>query len=716
MENKETEYKKLMDIIGSYMSSENIDLINNYYNYALKIYDGMTRMTGEEYICHSIRVAKILADLHMDTLTIGCALIHEAITLELATPEEIDNKFGVDALTILTSLSKLSHLKRTFTKNNNDADKYRRIVVGLSENPISLFIKLADRLDNLRTMYPHSTDHIKEVVMETEKVYIPIAHRLGIKSMKSELEDLCLQYSNTELYNEVLEKINASRSELETSLYKMRDEIISILNEHEIKYEITYRVKSVRGIANKLLLGKKWEEIYDLLGLRILLDKTEDCYLVVGLIHSKFRPIPKRFKDFIANPKNNMYQSLHTTVFGVDNRIYEVQIRTYEMNEIAEHGVASHWSYKEKTDGSKTSELETKLAQFRTLIEVNDMENNSDFFKDLSNSITKEFIYIFTPKGDIIELPDESTPIDFAYKIHSEVGNTTIGALVNGKLVSLDYKLQDGDIVDLKTQKGKSPSKAWLKFVKTENAKSRIRSYFYKKEKDKSIETGDELLKEEIKKRRYNNSDLLNENVLNKLFSEIKVDTYDELCLGITSLKYTPTQIVNRLIDIFEPKKDDTIEKLLENKNIVKDTPNGKILIAGYGDILTSLANCCNPVLGDEIVGYITKGNGVSIHRKDCKMIDINGERIISAEWNDVVSDKYITNVRIFIDSSNDHLVDIISVATKSDVIVSSINNKGSNNDSDIYDLVCKVKNKESLDKFMNDLNGLSFISKVERL
>lgn len=716
MENKETEYKKLMDIIGSYMSSENIDIINNYYNYALKIYDGMTRMTGEEYICHSIRVAKILADLHMDTLTIGCALIHEAITLELATPEEIDNKFGVDALTILTSLSKLSHLKRTFTKNNNDADKYRRIVVGLSENPISLFIKLADRLDNLRTMYPHSTDHIKEVVMETEKVYIPIAHRLGIKSMKSELEDLCLQYSNTELYNEVLEKINASRSELETSLYKMRDEIISLLNEHEIKYEITYRVKSVRGIANKLLLGKKWEEIYDLLGLRILLDKTEDCYLVVGLIHSKFRPIPKRFKDFIANPKNNMYQSLHTTVFGVDNRIYEVQIRTYEMNEIAEHGVASHWSYKEKTDGSKTSELETKLAHFRTLIEVNDMENNSDFFKDLSNSITKEFIYIFTPKGDIIELPDESTPIDFAYKIHSEVGNTTIGALVNGKLVSLDYKLQDGDIVDLKTQKGKSPSKAWLKFVKTENAKSRIRSYFYKKEKDKSIETGDELLKEEIKKRRYNNSDLLNENVLNKLFSEIKVDTYDELCLGITSLKYTPTQIVNRLIDIFEPKKDDTIEKLLENKNIVKDTPNGKILIAGYGDILTSLANCCNPVLGDEIVGYITKGNGVSIHRKDCKMIDINSERIISAEWNDVVSDKYITNVRIYIDSSNDHLVDIISVATKSDVIVSSINNKGSNKDSDIYDLVCKVKNKENLDKFMNDLNGLNFISKVERL
>ena len=348
MENKETEYKKLMDIIGSYMSSENIDLINNYYNYALKIYDGMTRMTGEEYICHSIRVAKILADLHMDTLTIGCALIHEAITLELATPEEIDNKFGVDTLTILTSLSKLSHLKRTFTKNNNDADKYRRIVVGLSENPISLFIKLADRLDNLRTMYPHSTDHIKEVVMETEKVYIPIAHRLGIKSMKSELEDLCLQYSNTELYNEVLEKINASRSELETSLYKMRDEIISLLNEHEIKYEITYRVKSVRGIANKLLLGKKWEEIYDLLGLRILLDKTEDCYLVVGLIHSKFRPIPKRFKDFIANPKNKLVIDAYAA--GIVKEIYRMKLsgmsQTAIANVLNKQGVLSPMEYK----------------------------------------------------------------------------------------------------------------------------------------------------------------------------------------------------------------------------------------------------------------------------------------------------------------------------------------------------------------------------------
>ena len=278
METKEKDYEKLKSILSSYMDSKSLEIIDEYYNYALKIYEGMTRLTKEEYICHAIRVSTILAMLKMDTTTIGCALIHEGITLEKVTPEEITEYFGVDVLTILNSISKLSHLKRTF--KGNDTDKYRRIVVGLSENPISLFIKLADRLDNLRTMYVHPKEHILDVVDETEKIYIPIAHRLGIKTMKSELEDLCLRYSYPELYNEVLEKIDASKEELEKSLYKMRDEIINILNEHEIKYEITYRVKSVRGIFNKLKAGKKWEEIYDLLGLRVLVEKTEECYLV----------------------------------------------------------------------------------------------------------------------------------------------------------------------------------------------------------------------------------------------------------------------------------------------------------------------------------------------------------------------------------------------------------------------------------------------------
>ena len=712
METKEKDYQKLKEILSTYMNEEQLKTIDRYYEYAVKIYDGMNRLSGEEYVCHSLRVAIILAELKMDTLTIGSALVHEAVTLEKVTPEEISEEFSEDVSNILVSVSKISHLKRTF--KNDDPDKYRRIVVGLSENPITLFIKLADRLDNLRTIDPFDKEHINEVVDETEKIFIPIAHRLGIKTMKSELEDLCLRWSDPKGYQDVLDKINASKEELEASLFKMRDELIELLNEHNIKYELTYRVKSVRGIYNKLKKGRKWNQIYDLLGLRILLEKTEECYLVVGLIHSKFRPIPKRFKDFIANPKNNMYQSLHTTVFGVDGKVYEVQIRTYEMNEIAEHGVASHWSYKEHTDGSKKSELEEKLAQFRTLIELNDMENNSEFFKNLQNNMTKEFIYIFTPKGDIIELPFDSTPVDFAYKIHSEVGNTTVGALVNGKQVSLDYLLQDGDIVELRTQAGKSPSKGWLKFVKTESAKSRIRSYFYKKEKDKSIEVGNELIKEEIKKRKYNINELLTNDNINLLIKDLKSEDYNDVCLGVSSLKYSPALIVNKLVDIVYPKKDNSIEKLLNNKEI-KSNSDAKVLVSGYADILTNLASCCSPVPGDEIIGYITKGNGVSVHRKDCKMVDESNERIIDVSWNTNQLDKYTTNIKVYIDSSNDHLIDIISLATKSDINITSINNKGLIKNEEVYELLLKVKNKENLDKFMLDLSNLNFISKVER-
>ncbi len=712
MKSKEDYFNKLIENISSYMSYENVEEVRRYYNRLVLMYSSLD--FKEEKIIHPIRVAIILSEIKMDSLTIGCALIHEAIKDDLIDSESIKNDFSADTLSILTSISKLNQFKNSF-KNEDNADRARRIVVNLSENPISLFIKLADRLDILRNISEFHIIDVLDFVNETEEIYIPIAHRLGIKMMKSEMEDICLRLSDPEGYNAVVEKIDASREELLNSLYKMRDEIIKILNEHEINYELTYRVKSVRGIYNKLKLGKKWEQIYDLLGLRVLVDKKEECYLVIGYIHSKFRPIPKRFKDFIANPKNNMYQSIHTTVFGVDSRLYEIQVRTHEMDEIAEHGVASHWSYKEHTDGSKTNELEEKLAQFRTLIELNDVQDNSDFFKDFNSHLTKEFIYVFTPKGDIIELPIDATPIDFAYKIHSQVGDDAIGALVNGKLVSLDYALQDGDIVELKVQKGKGPSKAWLKFVKTDGAKSRIRSYFYKKDKEKTLLAGKEIISSEIKKKHYNPSDLLSDDVTDKLIKELKVDSFDDVLIGINLLKYTPNQIAQRLIDIYEPRKDETIDKLLDNKDIIKTKDRGNVLVAGYSDILTSLASCCNPVPGDDIVGYVTKGNGVKIHRRDCKMTQGLSDRLIDVSWSNDLAERFTTIVKVYIDSTNDHLVDIITIATKNDIIVSSINNKGSVKNEDIYEFVCKVKNKEFLERFITEISSLSFISKVER-
>lgn len=708
------EYKELLNTLKTYMTEDNLKTIDAYYELALEIYKDMKRLTGEDYICHSIRVANILAKLNMNTTTIGCALIHEAISLEKISEDELTEKFGQETTNIIKSISKLTHLKRTFS-HQNDAEKYRRIVVGLAENPISLFIKLADRLDNLRTIQVHDKAHILEVIDETEKIFIPIAHRLGIKTMKSELEDLCLKNANPDLYNEVLNKINSDKEVLEKSLLKMRDNIILLMKEHNIKFEILYRVKSVRGIYNKLKAGKKWENIYDLLGLRLLVNKVEDCYLAIGLIHSKYRPIPKRFKDYIANPKNNMYQSLHTTIFGEDGRIYEVQIRTYDMNEIAEHGIASHWSYKEKIDGSKTNALEEKLATFRTLIEINDIENNMEFFNNLNTNLEKEEIYIFTPKGDVIELPKGSTPIDYAYKIHSEVGNTTISALVNEKQVSLNHILQDGDIVDLKTKVGKGPSKAWLKFVKTNEAKKRIKAYFNKKDKEKTIETGKEILTQEAKKLKLNEKELFKDETINTLLEELKIDNIEELYIGTSTLKYNPIVILEKLKEINEPKKDDTIEKLLANNNIIKNKEDGKIVIAGFNDILTNLANCCNPIPGDEIIGYITKGQGVTIHRKNCQNVNLNTERIIDASWNTNVIDKFITTLTISIDSSNDNLINIISLATKSDVSILSINNKATNKNEEIYELICKVKNLETLNKFINELESFEFISKVER-
>ena len=496
---KDKNYEDLVLLLDEYMDKTYVDFIDRYYEQAKIIYANMKRETGEDYIYHPINVAYILAELKMDPVTIGCALIHEAISLDKMTYEEVEEMFGTESADIVNSITKISHLKQTFKTSN--PEKYRRIIVGLSENPATLFIKFADRLHNLRSLKVHDKEHQKYIIEETQNIYIPLAHRLGMKKMKSEMEDLCLQYTDPDGYNKILDKINANKTELERSLSKMKYEIRSILDAHNIKYQMLSRVKSVRGIYNKLASGKRWEDIYDLLGMRVLVDTIEDCYRVIGLVQAKYQPIPNRFKDFIANPKPNMYQSLHTTIYGEDKRIYELQVRTYEMDEIAEKGVASHWSYKEKIDGSVKNDLDKVLEQFRVLVEVNDIEQNMEFFENIKDELKRNDIYCYTPKGDIIELPQGSTPLDFAYKIHSEVGNTTTGALVNSKMVKLDYELKEGDQVELITQKGHTPSKGWLKIVKTDNAKSRIKSFFYKKEREKYISLGKEMISNECKKR-----------------------------------------------------------------------------------------------------------------------------------------------------------------------------------------------------------------------
>lgn len=688
------------------MDHEYVDFINEYYNQAKIIYSDMKRETGEDYILHPINVAYILAELKMDPVTIGCALIHEAITLNKMTYEEIEEMFGSESAIIVSSITKISNLKQTFKINN--PEKYRRIIVGLSENPATLFIKFADRLHNLRTLKVHDKEHQKYIIDETQNIYIPIAHRLGMKKMKSEMEDLCLQYTDPDGYNKVLDKINSSKTELEKSLARMKYEIMQLLDSHNIKYQMLSRVKSVRGIYNKLKAGKTWNNIYDLLGIRVLVDSVEDCYRVIGLVQSKYPPVPNRFKDYIANPKPNLYQSLHTTVFGEDKRIYEVQVRTYEMDEIAEKGVASHWSYKEKIDGSVKNNLDHILEQFRVLVEVNDIEKNMDFFSNIKEELKRSEIYVYTPKGDIIELPAGATPIDFAYKIHSEVGNTTTGALVNNKMVKLNYELKEGDMVELITQKGHAPSKGWLKIVKTEAAKSRIKSYFYKKEREKYIALGHEMLNNECKKRNVDINDIITDENIEKLNNSLSTKDLDDIYFGISTLKYLPSSILGRL-EVHEPKK----KTLTINKNNNKNG-NG-IIIAGSNDILCSLATCCNPVYGEDIVGYITKGYGVKIHSKNCPNVDLNSERLIDAQWSSNLENRYTAKLKVYISDVNDILVQIVTLSTKDSIIIDSINLINRNKEL-FYNITCKVKNINDLHKFIDELKVISSVSKVERI
>ena len=701
---KNYNYADLVYLLNKYMDSTYVDFVDRYYQQALIIYADMKRETGEDYIYHPINVAYILAELKMDPVTIGCALIHEAISLDKMTYEEIEEMFGTESADIVNSITKISHLKQTFKVNN--PEKYRRIIVGLSENPATLFIKFADRLHNLRSLTVHDKEHQKYIIDETMNIYIPLAHRLGMKKMKSEMEDLCLRYSDTEEYNKVLEKINADKEELEISLSKMKYEIMTILDSHNIKYTILSRVKSVRGIYNKLKSGKRWEDIYDLLGLRVLVDDVEDCYRVIGLVQARYQPVPNRFKDFIANPKPNMYQSLHTTIYGEDKRIYELQVRTYEMDEIAEKGVASHWSYKEKIDGSVKNNLDKILEQFRVLVEVNDIEQNMEFFENIKDELKRTDIYCYTPKGDIIELPSGATPLDFAYKIHSEVGNTTTGALVNAKMVKLDYELKEGDMVELITQKGHTPSKGWLKIVKTESAKSRIKSFFYKKEREKYIALGREMMINECKKKNIDINDIFTDENIEKLNNSLGTTSLDDIFFGVSTMKFLPSAVLNRL-EVHAPKERKiTLEK--------KNNKNG-IVIAGSKDILCTIATCCNPVYGEDIVGYITRGYGVKIHAKDCPNIDLSSERIIDASWDENIDNRYTSKLKVYIDEVSDILLNIITFATKDNIVTESINLINRNNEL-FYDISCKVKNIDDLHKFIEDVKTINSVSKVERV
>ncbi len=699
----------------NFRNNDSLTIIKKAYEYALKQHDGRKRLTGDDYISHPLNVAYILAKLNVDETAIVAALIHETINNGNATEEEIEELFGTDVKNIVVAITKINKLELA-DNSDSSAIYLRKVLVGMSEDVRVLYVKLADRLHNMRTIWAVRKEKQKRKAKETMTVLVPIAHRLGINSIKSELENICLKYLKPDVYEDIYNKLAADKNKLNDVLDDMKEAISDILIDNEIKFEIKGRVKSVYSIYNKLNNGKKWNDIYDFLALRVILEKESDCYLAVGLIHSKFKPMPNRFKDYIAMPKENMYQSLHTTVFGVDGHLFEIQFRTYEMDEIAEKGIASHWSYKEKGTKKAQSLMEQKLEVFRSVIENSaELEDDKDFANKVTNELLSDYIYVFTPKGDVIELPKGSCPIDFAYKIHSNVGDKTVGAIVNDVMVPLSYELNDNDIVSIKTSNTSKPNKDWLNIVKTSQAKNKIKAYFSKQEKEKYVENGKNILDKEIRKRKLSINDVLSEENIEKILKDLKVKDLDEVYLAIGSLRYTPSYIINIITPEEKTSEDLVIERLLENKNRVNLSSKSDVLIAGADEITVHFAKCCNPIKGDDIVAYITKNQGIMIHKKDCKNVLDRTDRLIEASWNDSES-LYNKKLTVLVNDNKNHMLDIFTLAAKRNYTIDSINTRETydNNLPNLnYEIVLKVHNVDEYNTFIKDLNNQSFVKEA---
>lgn len=694
-------------------SDEDIELIKKAYLFASKAHAGQLRLTGDDYMLHPLNVALILTEIYADAQTLSAALLHDVINFANVTIEEIEKEFGPEMKALVDGISRINKLSLS-ADNEALVSYHKKILVGLSGDVRIIILKIADRLHNMRTLWAIPENKRKEKAKETLEILVPIAHRLGINHIKSELEDLSLKYWKPDVYNDILEKLSESRAELDKSVDKMMESVSKILDENNIPHEMKGRSKSVYSIYNKLQKGKTFNEIYDILALRYFVNTVSDCYLALGAIHAKYKPMPKRFKDYIARPKANGYQSLHTTVFGVDGKLFEIQIRTYEMDKVAEYGVASHWSYKEHGI-NKVNDMELKLKSFRTVIELNEQQvEGEEFVNTVKNEVFNPTnIYVYTPKGDVFELPIGSTPIDFAYRVHTSVGHQMIGAIVNGNIVSLDYKLKDGDIVKINTNKNsKGPSQEWINICFTTSAKNKIKAFFSKIDKEKTTSDGKDMLIKTIRRKKLSINDIMDDKKIKIALDDLGLNSENELYYEIGIGKYNPTSVIKTILGEKEDEKR-ALEKVLKYSSKTMEA-SGDIIVDGMDDLKVSFGGCCTPVKGDDVVGYISKGNGITIHRRNCHNICNLNERIINVHWNDNANKKYVTNVIIYTEKKDNLLLDIISKTTSMNVGVKSVNTI-SNTDYNAYDLDILVDDKETLDRYMNVIGQLPFVTSIER-
>lgn len=729
-------YQELINSVKKYHPSADISMIEKAYKIAHDAHEGQCRKSGEPYIIHPLCVGIILADLEMDKETIVAGLLHDVVEDTVMTSEEIVQEFSAEVALLVDGVTKLGQLSYSADKVEEQAENLRKMFLAMAKDIRVILIKLADRLHNMRTLKYMRPEKQKEKAQETMDIYAPIAQRLGISKIKVELDDLSLKYLEPEVYYDLVEKISLRKSAREEYVQGIVDEVSKHIEEAEIKAQIYGRVKHFFSIYKKMVnQDKTLEQIYDLFAVRIVVDSVKDCYAALGVIHEMYKPIPGRFKDYIAMPKQNMYQSLHTTLIGPNGQPFEIQIRTFDMHRTAEYGIAAHWKYKESSDGKKpvAQQEEEKLSWLRQILEwQRDMSDNREFLSLLKSDLDlfAENVYCFTPAGDVKNLPNGSTPIDFAYSIHSAVGNKMIGARVNGKLVTIDYVLQNGDRIEILTsQNSKGPSRDWLNIVKSTQAKSKINQWFKHQRKEDNIIKGKELLAAYCKTKSIVLSSLMKPAYLEKIMRKYGFRDWDSTLAAIGHGGLKEGQVVNRLQEEYEKehKKEVTDEEILEavdSKDRIRVAKSkGGIVVKGIHDVAVRFSKCCSPIPGDEIVGFVTRGRGVSIHRTDCvnviNLADADRVRLIDAEWQASPAGKtgelYTAEIKVYGYNRTGLLVDIMKIFTERKIDVSSANSTTSKQGTATISLTFDVPSREELNHLIGKVRQVESVIDIER-
>ena len=732
-------YQDLITRVRRYHPSDDISLIERAYKVANDAHKDQARKSGEPYIIHPLCVAIILADLEMDKETIAAGLLHDVVEDTIMTTDQIRAEFGDDVALLVDGVTKLGQLQYQGDKLDLQAENMRKMFLAMAKDIRVIIIKLADRLHNMRTLKHMTPEKQQEKARETMDIYAPIAQRLGIMKVKVELDDLSLKYLQPDVYYDLVDKIAVRKVERERYVQNIVDEVSAHIERAGIKAKIDGRVKHFFSIYKKMKnQNKTIDQIYDLFAVRIIVDTVKDCYAALGVIHEMYKPIPGRFKDYIAMPKANMYQSLHTTLIGSSGQPFEIQIRTYEMHKTAEYGIAAHWKYKEASDGKKinTGAEEEKLSWLRQILEwQRDMSDNREFMNLLKSDLDlfSDSVYCFTPTGDVKNLPAGSTPIDFAYSIHSAVGNKMIGARVNGKLVTIDYVINNGDRVEILTsQNSKGPSRDWLNVVKSTQAKNKINQWFKNELKDDNIIKGRELLLSYCKAKSINQVDIMRPEYMESIMKKFGFRDWESVLAALGHGGLKEGQIINKMKEMYDrdhPKElsDEEVIKAVEESAAAKQmlprskTENG-IVVKGIHDVAVRFSKCCSPVPGDEIIGFVTRGRGISIHRTDCVNIinlpEIERSRLIDAEWQDESIDgkgRYFAEITIYANNRNRLLADVSRALTEKNIDIQSMNTRTSKQGVATMNVAFEISSKEELNRVIDKLHNIESVLSIER-